>query len=942
MRTKRLATTASSLAVATCLLIGLFLVPASTNAQEVIGTLYGRVFASDKSLLPGVTVTITSPQLIGGAVVRTTNELGAYRVPALPAGLYTVTAELSGFQTGKRENIRLEAGAALAIEFDLSVGTLAESVTVSGAAPLVDVRSMQTTRTVDKEVIENVPVTRRFSELLTIAPGVTDSEYQFAPAQTVHGGSVRDNVSNVDGANINDNTVGYTFTDLAYDSIEEVQVTTGGISAEFGQASGAVFSFVTKSGGNQLSGSLNTTFLGKDLQWDNLDADLLSKGITQGSVVKRNVEYGGTLGGPIKRDRLWYFGNLRMIDVVNILPAFTATNPNITDKQGFVKLTTQLTNRSRLQGSYTQNRHREDPSNGNANNNNAPEVWTNETRYQKILFLSLNQTLRNNAMLEASVSQTLQHWYNFNHQVSPGYRDLNTSQVWGGRTGPRGDYPVRQQRSIKASFSRFTDRFLGGSHNFKTGYQTEFAPLWRGQDDLIDDLVHLVRNGVPYRVDLYNTPIMQGRNVLRHAGFVQDVWTVGDRVTLNLGARLERSEGYWPEQQGGGGKWTPVTNYPEKRNVILWKTFAPRLGVVWDVRGDHSTSVKFSVGRYYGTLLNQYLSLALPNNSGFQEFDWIDRNGDLRFQDGEQGILRSSTVPSKDVYDPDLENPYTNTFHFGIDQQLGKDFALGVIGIIKRDRDILETIDIGRPFSAYDTIAVTNKLTGEPFTIYALKPSFLGSQQILKLTNPTDPVRLKRNYEGVEMVLRRRLSEKWGAQASLNLGRSRGNIGNSFDASVGGTGLYDNPNTLINSEGPLDLDTPMQFKMLGMYRAPAGILLSSFYTALSGWPLGSGSYTVRYTSADTPRIVVESQIDVNGAPRGTYRVGFRNRVSARAEKQFALGAKRRLSLVADVFNLLNINTVDAYSSLRLGDPNFLRPSRIERPRSVQFSARYAF
>src|SRR5207244_1560090 len=105
---------------------------------------------------------------------------------------------------------------------------------------------------------------------------------------------VRDNVSNVDGANINDNTVGYTFTDLPYDTIEEVQVTTGGISAEFGQASGAVFSFVTKSGGNQVNGSGNVTFLSKDLQWSNLDADLLAKGITQGSTVNRSGEYGGT------------------------------------------------------------------------------------------------------------------------------------------------------------------------------------------------------------------------------------------------------------------------------------------------------------------------------------------------------------------------------------------------------------------------------------------------------------------------------------------------------------------------------------------------------------------------------------------------------------------------------------------------------------------------
>jgi hypothetical protein len=193
------------------------------------------------------------------------------------------------------------------------------------------------------------------------------------------------------------------------------------------------------------------------------------------------------------------------------------------------------------------------------------------------------------------VAQTLQHTASGIGSDTPGYEEITTGVVSGGWTGPQQNYPNREQRSIKASFTKFKPDFLKGSHNFRAGYQTEYAPLTR-DIRLPGDMYHRIWRGQPYRVRLYNTPILQARHVMRHAAFVQDAWTL-NRWTMNLGVRFERSEGFWPEQEGGGGRWVPVTHYDEVRDAVVW-TVAPRAGVIWNVRGDNRTSFKVSFGRY--------------------------------------------------------------------------------------------------------------------------------------------------------------------------------------------------------------------------------------------------------------------------------------------------------------------------------------------------------
>lgn len=176
-----------------------------------------------------------------GQQVHVTSGTGAYRGAQLPPGTYTVTMALSGFQTINNQEVELRAGRSIAVNATLSAASVEEVITVTGESPLVDVKNVQTMRTLDSELLENIPLGRNYSDLIVSIPGVVDSEYSFTPAQTVHGSSPRDNLFNIDGASLNDTTVGYISTELPIDMIEEVQVTTGGINAEYGMAQGGLF-----------------------------------------------------------------------------------------------------------------------------------------------------------------------------------------------------------------------------------------------------------------------------------------------------------------------------------------------------------------------------------------------------------------------------------------------------------------------------------------------------------------------------------------------------------------------------------------------------------------------------------------------------------------------------------------------------------------------------
>jgi hypothetical protein len=949
--------------------------PSVAAGQSVTGSIFGTVTDSSGSRLPGVTVTITSSQLITGQESRATNEQGVYRFPALPPGVYQVAFELSSFQALRREGITLLAGQSLAVDAQLQLAQLQETLTVTGEAPIVDVRNSALVNTADSAVLENIPVQREFTQILNIMPGVTDGRYDFSPVNTVHGSTLRQNVYSLDGVNTDDPITNATVTLLPPDAFQEVQVTTAGMTAEFGDASGGVFNYVSKSGGNTFHGGGNYYYQGSDLQSDNISDEIRATGLTSAGGFDHIHDAGVLLGGPIKTNRVWFFGNYRYMDAAELRSDFAA--PLTTDDAtAFVKGTVQVAPAHKVEFSYYYRDYVNFPYTAVASfrNSGDPRVWMGVEKHTHILVPRWTATLTDRTLLEVRANSSLFQLAatNPNNDGSTAYLEQTTGVFFGGDMHTFGDNR-RDRHRIKADVSHYRDQWLGGNHNFKMGFDWGFDPVFqerffqgaRGSNELFGcseqclsgtpDTWHVLFDNQPFRVRLWNSPRLTYAENRHWAAYLQDQWIVRDRVTLNLGVRIDQVSGGLPEAIGGGGRWDEEVIFPERDGVIEATDVAPRLGMVWDVTGDRKTTVKLSAGRFYNQINTGYVSLVDPNSIGYREFDWVDRDGDRVYQVGEEGILRADTRPNParaPLIDPDLRNMFTDVFTVGVERAILPNTALAVTAIFKRDGDIMGTRDVAVPFSAYNPVTVTNPLSGSPLTIYTLRTEFRGQRGQVVLTNPgdavDDPVKLERKYDGVEVVLRKRMHDRWQFETSYVFGNGRGNVGNAFGDSF--TADYTNPNVLINRFGDLPMGPRQQFKLHGGWLAPYDVMLSGYYEVLSGIPwtdtfFGSGTVKgagiIRIFQTDYPAIQSETFIDVAGEAAGTRKFDTQQRLDLRAEKRFSIG-DGDLGLIADVFNVFNSGTVIRIRDLLSTSPNFGLPAQLQAPRLLRLAVRWTF
>lgn len=949
----------------------------ASTAQSVTGSIFGTVSDASGSRLPGVTVIVSSPQLITGQEVRTTSDQGLYRFPTLPPGAYTVTFELQGFQTLKREGIALLAGQSLAVDATLALSQIRETITVAGEAPLIDTRNAALMNTADSATLEHVPMPRNFTDILNTMPGVTDGLYDFSRVNNVHGGTTRQNVYNLDGINTDDPNTNAPVTDLAVDAFQEVQVSTAGIAAEFGDASGGVFNYITKSGGNEFRGGVNYYYQTKGLESDNVSAALKREGVARGGF-EHVYDRGALIGGPIARNRAWFFANYRNFDQRERRSDFSG-NITTTDHQLFAKGTVQVSaaNRAELGFYFRDSYNFPLAFTVSFRNSDDPRTWFGVAKNNYIGMPRWTSTIGNNTVLEARGSMSLlrQIGRSDNNLGAPAYQDVATGIITGGDDQANANINDRKRHQFKADISRYQERWLGGNHTFKAGVDWQTGPIFeyrflsgaRGSNELqgcpngngcvspTPDMHHLLFNGAPFRVRLWNTPRTIRFVTNWWAAYGQDQWVIRDRVTLNAGTRVEHVSGRAGESGGGGGRWEPeIVSFPE-RQLLELTTVAPRIGIVWDLTRGHSSALKTSYGRFYYQINNNHIFPMSLARAGFREFDWVDRNGDRIYQPGEEGILRADTRPNParlPTVDPDLKNQHNDVFTIGFERRLPSNVAFAVTAIFKREGNLLGTVNAAVPFSSYNPLTVVNPITQEPMTIYTLRTEFRGRPGQTVLTNPgnrpDDTVTLARKYNGLEVVLRKRLENRWQFETSYVWGRGKGNVGNAFQDS--NSADYSNPNSLINRYGDLPLGPRHQFKTQGVYLGPYGLVFSGYFQALSGIPWtdtisGSntvkGAPTVRFFQRDYPQMQAETFIDVAGEPAGARKFDTQTRLDLRIEKRFGVGYGT-LSLILDAFNILNAGTVVLVRDLRLDNPNFGVPAQVQVPRQLRLAAKWNF
>lgn len=964
-----------------CLLI-LFLsvgLAGASFAQVITGSIKGTITDDEGNPLPGVSVTASSPSMMGTKTYIST-ETGSYRFPALPVGHYTIRAELSGFKTVTQPEIIVRVGMVLTIDITMEMTTIEEEVTVTATSPVVDVEQSKISVVMDKDLLKNIPMARDLYDIVNSAPGAISEDVTYRRTSSIHGATVRSNTYAFDGVNMNDPVVMYPLTNINFDVMDEVEMVTAGHPASVGYTDGAYINVVTRSGGNKLSGGAVLYYTNEDMNqhlWT--DEQIQALDVSKPAVDKLNFDGSLTLGGPIIQDKLWFFSNARYIkteQLTNFIPFTDILGVSHSgydwiheELMGFIKLTSQLTSNIKLMGMFNYvDRYRpmyEQP--GARTIMQATRIWDHEKDYTGTGVLSY--ILDQNTFFDIRISY-VHRWFPLPLQdeaVGLPYI-TDTGDLYGGLTTARfNETYLRKRFQVGAYFTRFQDNFLGGNHEFKGGVEYENAygdwDWWR-QDPL--GIYYDSRNPGNYYyggnqgyIFGYICGPNSGDTHIKDKGtrigaYIQDSATFGERLTVNLGIRFDRSSGWKPAvtkaasgsallQYIGENIVSPwvAANYPENfpaglnpyaqdespewKDIIVWNAFSPRIGLTYDVFGDGKTAIKASFSRYTEYLMLQYFSTLHPFYPRSFGFLWTDTNGDQYPDIADTFGLYPTDFRGMDIefakqrLDPDTKSPINNELTFGVWQEVFKNFSLGVNFLYKWKDNILEDVIYAPDTNEYwyhidlaagqsywipfnTTVPGEDDYPDRDVTFYVRSAD--APPTFYRITNVPE---LERKYWAFEFIFNKRMAEGWQLSGSIVYSKAYGNIGGWYGESWGWSGAGDSPNYFVNRDGRQSVDRPLQIKLMGTAQLPYRIFLSAYYQLFTGSPWG------RYANIRPPSAwcTANNAYYSSGTYYGVYiepidtrqNRGW-NRLDLRAEKEFLLGDFGRLGFYIDAINVL--------------------------------------
>ena len=609
------------------LVLSFVLLSSAAWAQQSASGIAGVAKDTSGAVLPGVTVEASSPALIEKVRTAVTDGEGRYNITDLRPGSYVVTFSLAGFNTVRREGIVLTAGFSATVNGDMQVGALEETITVTGAAPLVDTQNVRQQKVVSAELLAALPSgSKALQNLVTLTPGMTGTPdvggssglYRSnGPRATRYHGKAGVKVL-YDGMNIlasggTGSSNGY-LPNQAF--AEETTVETGGISAE-SAGSGILMNVIPKTGGNTFSFAASTLVTDESLQSDNLSDALAARGVTSTSRVLRLYDANFSVGGPIKKDRLWFYtatraaGNRNSVTSVyfNKTPHTPFYTPDL-DRQGYRKewvrsvgsrFTWQASQKNKVsgffdtQGFYNRGRGEfADPTSAGSAYNISPvglyQVGVNSVRTSKLL-------------LEAGVSYAPNQW----PYPSPGdlFMKVNEDDISINELSTNFRYNGKSSYTNIVDQFRYAERFalsyVTGSHAFKGGVQYEQG-INNQDQEVHGDVNYVFNKQLPSSITQFATPYLT-KNRFKDLGvYVQDQYTL-KRLTLNGGLRFDYFTGSVPAQHLAASQFVPFErDFAPVSGVPIWSDISPRLGATYDLFGTGRTAIKVSLGSYLESL----------------------------------------------------------------------------------------------------------------------------------------------------------------------------------------------------------------------------------------------------------------------------------------------------------------------------------------------------
>ena len=947
--------------------------PASAQFVST-ASIEGTVADESGGALPGVVVTMTSPALQVPQVTQVTGADGRYQFAQLRAGVYQLRYELSGFQPLVREDLQLSAGFAAKLNVVLKIGSLNETVSVSGASPIVDVTTITSSKTLSASMINDLlPTSRMVGDMSRLIPGMTTTSApnigQLGLGTTGGYSAYGDTGQNVmiDGLQIRSNT----YPDFS--TAEEVDVKLFANSADV-STPGAVWNIVTKSGGNDFHGRIAEQYINSRLQGNNLDATLIAQGLSYPDRLRYFSDLGMDLGGRIVRDKLWFYGNFRDRQNKRTIPGLSASPgadgvygtvddiphlPVVSTKNYTSKLSYQLSPNYQLVGFFAEDYSVNDGA--GVSSKGAPQFIP----YESATYQTFNPTnwrgefrgiIRDNLIFNAQ-SGRVSYVVNYADTptcdpTQPATFDRNTQRFTGCSVDTvAGNFAeaIRPRYNwVNQGNLTFVPRSrgFGGSHELKIGYRawvqqggTNIPNHAAGNYQLTFDVV----GGVPHQpveITTFNAPLTQANREQSYAGYISDRWELGKRLTLNLGVRYDYDHSFLPAQTKDQGQFGGGGTFPQFEGNT-WKDVSPRLAFAFDVTGNATTVVKATFGVYNDEMADSFASPFNQNGEVATTYRWHDLNRNGNYDPGEVNLDSNSTDfisisgAANNIFNADLARPHQREITASVDREVMANTSARLAYVYKQMLGAIGTVNVLRPVTAYSTVltrrdpgpdgVVGNSDDGQMVAVYDYPRSLAGSAFVGNemLNRPDDR---SDRYSTIELTLNRRLNRRWGGLASVAMTKNHRWL----------VGIPQSPN---DEYFPVDDTWNWVFKVNGSYRLPYDVMVSGLFDLQPGV---RGQRTYVFRAADPnggPSLQGQSTVTVRLDPFGAEGGPLRPSLNIRLGKTFGL-PKGRLQASIDGLNMLNTNTFWAMTFA--SGPTYGYGTTFTSPRAFQLGLSYQF
>jgi carboxypeptidase family protein len=948
------------------------------GAQEFRGRINGTVTDQSGAVLPGVTVTASSPALIQPQTT-VTGEDGVYRLIALPAGMYELTFELSGFQAVKRTEIRVVINTTLSVDATLSVASLQENVTVTSASPVVDTSTTGIGTNFTKELLTEIPNARDVWAAMAQAPGMQMTAYDVGGSHTgtqtgyMTYGMGDQNSTRLEGINTTEATdanAGY----FDFGSFEEFQIGGAGNMAEM-DVPGASLNITVKSGGDRFQGMWYSDYEGNRLISDNVPNELKVAGgsvsggysvaapLARGNPIDRQFDINGSFGGPIKRGKAWFFYSYRLNDQYKYVLGFDELARSKLTNPWTFKATYQLSKSNQIIA-YANKREKLQ-----AFRDIGPTTPLSASRFQssrnypwKVEWTSV---LSPRVFLDVLVGR----WTNYfplrpqsevgnfpSSQFGPGRRDEATLQRFDGGGHDAYQDQKRYKPQLTASLSYFQQGWAG-SHDFKFGTEIRRDRRIFIQDQPFN-IFYRDRASLVNEVDIYNTPVEPTNDVNYRAGYVNDTWKLNEKLTLNLGLRIEHYTDGWPDQDvkpegvpalAGDPRFTGLfaARTVEARTVAKTTTAAPRAGFAYDVTGRGRSVVKAFYGRFYFNSADTIADVENPVGRLRARYKFNDLNGN-RLVDGPAEIgafVRTLDAAAGAVtVDPNLERPYGEEVSTHFEQEIAAGLSGRLSYVYKNIRNEWDDIDTNRvgrfttPVTLTDPGPDGRANTADDQVIQGFDLQ-AGTTERRMFTNIPE---FDSDFHTVEVALNRRFSNKWMALTSFEYTWRKAyfDVAQASTSAIGAAGVgkvatgdtsfqWENPNQKLFGR---ETQTLWNYKAIGRYVFPFEIGVSGSYKLQSGRQWGR-IWSAPFTVAGTTSLRVEPANERRAPNVGIFDI--------RLDKSIRLpGGAGRLTGMLDIFNVTNSDVITNFNH-NTGS-SFLRVIALLDPRIVRLGARWEF